>query len=298
MLSNILVATDLSEASNQVLECVKGLRRVGARQAVLVHVLDVRHVGGLYLALKKLRLPDMEAQKSALEKAGLETEVEIPYGLPYYEINRLAREHGCGLIVIGSHGDSPIKGMLLGSVAHSLLENAVFPILLVRSEITEAGDLSCSRVVCQDLFHHILHPTDFSDVAERAFQYLEKVVSETKSAVTLLHVQDKTRLDPHLKHRLEEFNRTDTVRLERRREHLLSRGASAVAIEVLYGSPKALILERARRKDFSLILMGTQGRGYIHEIVLGSVAHSVARHAPLPVLFVPVMRSEGDKNPL
>jgi nucleotide-binding universal stress UspA family protein len=297
MLSNILVAIDLSEASNRVLECVKGLRRVGARQAVLVHVLDVQRVGGLYLALKKLILPEMEARKSALEKAGFETEAEIPYGLPYYEINKLARERGCGLIVIGSHGQSPIKGMLLGSVAHSLLENAVFPILLVRLEITEADDRSRPRPVCQDLFQHSLHPTDFSDVAEPAFQYLEKVVSETKSAVTLLHVQDKAGIHPHLKDRLEEFNRTDAERLERRREHLLSRGASAVNIEVLYGSPTALILEQVRQKELSLILMGTQGRGYIQEMFLGSVAHSVARHAPLPVLFVPAMRSETGRTP-
>lgn len=297
MLSNILVATLLSEASNRVLECVKGLSRVGARQAVLVHVLDVQHVGGLYLALRKLTLPDSEAQKGTLEKAGFKTEAEIPHGLPYYEINKLARERGCGLIVIGAHGQSPFKGILLGSVAHSLLENAVFPILLVRLEITAGDDGSRSRLVCQDFFLHILHPTDFSDVAERAFQILEKVVSETKCAVTLLHVQDKARIDPHLRHRLEEFNRTDTERLERRREHLLSRGAAVVKIEVVYGSPTVLILERARQKQFSLILMGTQGRGCIQEIFLGIVAHSVARHAPLPVLFVPAMRLEANNKP-
>ena len=134
-------------------------------------------------------------------------------------------------------------------------------------------------------------------MAEPAFQYLEKVVSETKSAVTLLHVQDKAGIHPHLKDRLEEFNRTDTERLERRREHLLSRGASVVDIQVLYGSPTALILEQARQKELSLILMGTQGRGYIQEMCLGSVAHSVARHAPLPVLFVPAMRSETGRTP-
>lgn len=297
MLSSFLVATDLSEASNQVLEGAQGLRRVGARRALLVHVLDVHHVGGLYRTLRKLTLPDIEEQKRILESAGFTTEVEIPYGLPYYEINKLARERDCGLIVIGSHGQSAIKGMLLGSIAHSLLENAVFPILLVRLEIIEAEDRSRSRLVGHDLFRHILHPTDFSDVAERAFQYLEKIVSETKSAVTLMHVQDKVRIEPHLKHRLEEFDRVDTERLERRREHLLSRGASAVTIEVLYGSPTALILERARQKEFSLILMGTQGRGYIQEIFLGGVAHGVARHAPLPVLFVPSMRSELNNEP-
>jgi nucleotide-binding universal stress UspA family protein len=103
----------------------------------------------------------------------------------------------------------------------------------------------------------------------------------------LLHVQDASRLGAHLKERLEEFNAIDRGRLERMRDRLLACGARAVELDLPYGAPSGILLDRAKGADFSLVVMGTQGRGFIREIFLGSVAHNVARYAPLPVLFVP-----------
>jgi len=67
-------------------------------------------------------------------------------------------------------------------------------------------------------------------------------------------------------------------------------GAARVDTEVVYGAPTAVILEQVRGQAFSLILMGAQGRGFIAEIFQGSVAHNIARLAPLPVLFIPALR--------
>ncbi|MGA7395747.1 MAG: universal stress protein [Terrimicrobiaceae bacterium] len=53
--------------------------------------------------------------------------------------------------------------------------------------VEQAGKEEC-RAVCNDVFRHVLHPTDFSKTSERAYQYLEHVVKETHCAVTLLHV--------------------------------------------------------------------------------------------------------------
>lgn len=298
MLKNLLICTDTSEASDRMVECVKDLRRVGSRQALLTHVLNVRDVGGLYLQLKRLAFPKLEAQQKLLTEAGFQTSFEIPLGYPALEINRLAQERSSNMIVIGSHGETLAKEMLLGSTALAVLQSARVIVLLIRLEIVEADGGKCCRAVCADFFKHILHPTDFSDTAERAFQYLEHIVSQTKCAVTLLHVQDKAKIESHLKSRLEEFNRIDAERLERRKEHLLKAGAASVDIRIPFGSPTAAILEEARCEEpgqagcgrYSLILMGTQGRGFIQEIFLGSVSHNVARHARLPVLFVPALR--------
>ncbi|MGC8854936.1 MAG: hypothetical protein ACP5OY_08510 [Halothiobacillaceae bacterium] len=54
MLERLLVTTDLSEASENMLRCLEPLRRVGAREATLIHVADIRDVGGLYISLLKL----------------------------------------------------------------------------------------------------------------------------------------------------------------------------------------------------------------------------------------------------
>ncbi len=113
---------------------------------------------------------------------------------------------------------------------------------------------------------------------------------ETKSDVTLLHVQDESKLGRHLKHRLDEFNEIDTERLERMKCRLEKCGVARVTTDVVYGSPTQIILDRARSNNFSLIVMGCQGRGFIQELFMGSVANNVARLAPVPALFVPAVR--------
>jgi nucleotide-binding universal stress UspA family protein len=290
MLSNIVVASDGSEASDRMIECVRSLARVGSRRATLIHVFHVRDVGGLYGSLQKFLLPKLEEQARILRDAGFEVEIETPLGIPFYEIHRVASQRSADLVVVGSLGASLAQEVLLGSTAHSVLQNARFPTLLIRLEITrENGGYRC-KTICENLFRHILFPTDFSDNAEHAFLYLEHIVRETKSQVTLLHVQDESKIERHLRHRLEEFNQIDAERLERMKSRLEQCGAAGVAMEIPYGSPTKMILERARSSTFSLIVMGSQGRGIIQEVLMGSVANNVARLAPLPVLFVPAVK--------
>ena len=48
-----------------------------------------------------------------------------------------------------------------------------------------------------------------------------------------------------------------------------------------------LIATDLSRESVSLTVMGSQGRGHLGELFLGSVSHNVARHAPVPVLLIP-----------
>jgi len=103
----------------------------------------------------------------------------------------------------------------------------------------------------------------------------------------LLHVQDQARIGKHLEHKLNEFNETDNARLGRLKNDLTQHGVKDVRIEIPYGSPKKEILARIKKGDVSLVVMGSQGRGYLGDIFLGSVSHAVARHSTAPVLLVP-----------
>jgi nucleotide-binding universal stress UspA family protein len=290
MLSNIIVASDGSEASERMVDCVHGLARVGSRQATLIHVFNVRDVGGLYGSLQEFMLPKLDKQAGILRDAGFEVDVQTPLGIPFYEINRVARERSAALVVVGSLGASLVGDVLLGSTAHSVLQNAQLPTLLVRLQIIQENRGQRCQAACQDFFQHILFPTDFSDNAEHALLYLEHIVRETKARVTLLHVQDESKIERHLKHRLDEFNRIDAERLEGMKLRLEQCGAGGVTTEIPYGSPTKMILDRARSNTFSLIVMGSQGRGFIREVFMGSIANNVARLAPSPVLFVPAVR--------
>ncbi|MCS7049514.1 MAG: universal stress protein [Verrucomicrobiae bacterium] len=279
MFSSVLITTDTSAASTRLVRYAAQLRAWGSRRAVLVYAVHVRPVPGLYESVRDLAMPTLRMQTELLRGAGFEVELEIPQGHPPTEIMRVAREKQCDVIVTASRSESLMEGLFLGSMAHAILQASRLPVLLIRMErLNEEGRLECP-IGFVNLFEHVLHPTDFSDVAERAFLYLERAVEQTHSAVTLLHVQAPA-AD-------EEQNELDRERLGRLRDALEKHGARQVSIELARGAPAAELVERLRRGDCTLVWMGTQGRGYLEEIFIGSVAHELARHALVPVLYVP-----------
>ena len=57
--------------------------------------------------------------------------------------------------------------------------------------------------------------------------------------------------------------------------------------ELVHGNPAEEIIKRTLQGEFSIAVMGGQGKGIIKEIFLGSVANQVARLAGTPLLFIP-----------
>lgn len=290
MLKRMLIATDLSEASARVLGCVDFLHGLGMREAVLLYCVNVRDVGFITDDLRESLREPLEEQRKILETRGLQASSEVVLGLPHREILRIADEKDCDLIVLGSHGRSLMGSVLLGSVASSVVQSARKPVMVVRLKIVEQEGCKGCEMACADLAHHVLYPTDFSDNAERAFDYVTRMVESGCKRVTLLHVQDKANIERHLRDRLDEFNRIDRARLERLAEILKEKGATEVTILIPYGSPIREVLKCARQNDVSLVVMGSQGRGFIDEVFVGSVANNVTRQAPVPVMLIPALR--------
>lgn len=289
MFRNLLIAMDLSPASNSLLGCIASLRGVGAESVTLLHVMDVHRIGGLYISMKNFVEPLLKEKEKQLGEMGFRTRLEIPMGAPAFEINRIAKEMDASIIVIGTHGESLSKEFLLGSVVHRLLQLAEKPILLIPITIfeVEGGEKRCD-VLCGDFFRHPLFATDFSEPAGRAFHYLEHIVAHTRPPeVTLFHVQDQGRIHPHLAHRLDEFNRIDLERLEGLEGRLKEWGENKVHKEVEFGRPGPLIVKKTRKGGYSILVIASQGRGYMAEVFLGRVANHVVHRSTIPVLVVP-----------
>ncbi len=290
MFKRVLLGTDLSQASLEIVNCVGWLKDFGVQEIILTHCLNIWGIGALAYQVESFIKPTIENQRKILEEQGFDAKVEIVFGSPPAEINRVAKEKDCSLIVIGSHGHSLWKEALLGGVATNVLYQAQIPTLVIRLKICEKeGQMAC-EVAMRDIPNHILFPTDFSDNAEYAFTYVEKFVERGSRRITLMHVQDKVRIEKYLEDRLNEFNKIDQERLERLKAKLCEKGATEVNIEIPYGSPTQEILKQISKTDISLVIMGSQGRGFFGEIFLGSVSHKIARHAPVSVLLIPAIR--------
>jgi len=75
MFSKVLVATDLSRASDALVGCLAFLKDVGTDQVTLTHVINIPlrypDTGGQEEALSQLAAPKLESQRQRLEAVGL-----------------------------------------------------------------------------------------------------------------------------------------------------------------------------------------------------------------------------------
>lgn len=292
MFDRFILATDLSPAASAIVDCAASLRSLGARHCLLLQCLDMQQAVSTAYSYSTAPLDAMLAQqKSSLEEQGFEVETRIVPGFAKREINRIAEQEDYGLIVVGSHGHSIAGEALLGGVATEVIHSARKPVLVLRLQQRAEGGEICLQPSGCDLGGSLLFPTDFSENADRAFTVVEALVALQRRPVTLLHVQDRARIEPYLTERLAEFDRIDRARLEELGQRLRERGSPDVDVQLRYGSPFAEIVSAARERNVHLVLMGSQGRGFVAEVFLGSVSHRVVRHAPAPVLLIPAARA-------
>lgn len=289
MFSKALVATDLSLASHQVVCSAASLKKLGMKDAVLLYCFNDTlgdETGLAYKLLENAR-PMFNGQKKLLEEEGFSVSGRMTVCSSYLEINRQADENDCSIIVAGSAGKRMSN---FGGVVNSIIHNATKPVLVLRLKFKEESGQKICRDCTFDPLEHVLFPTDFSENAEHAFGYVQKLSDCGVKQITLMHVQNKVRLENLAEPQLQEHNRMDSERLERLKADLKKRGAKNVDISLPYGLPKQEIIEYTRKNSVSLTVMGSQGRGFIKELFLGSVSHSVARHADSSVLLIPPVR--------
>jgi nucleotide-binding universal stress UspA family protein len=75
-----------------------------------------------------------DAKRRALEAGVAQVDTEIVDGYPINVILQRQAQKGHDLIVMGTHGRSGIKRVVLGSVAENVVRSAGCPVLLVRGE--------------------------------------------------------------------------------------------------------------------------------------------------------------------
>jgi len=139
----------------------------------------------------------------------------------------------------------------------------------------------------------ILYPTDFSEPSARAFENALVLAAWYQAPLTVLHVLPAPVVaasalpymyDPMaLGGSLREAVQADLSALVEPAKRV---GLHAVA-ELRDGNPATETVSVAREIHADLIVMGTHGRTGFQRWVLGSVAETVLRRAPCPVLTVP-----------
>lgn len=289
MKTHAILSTDLSDASDKLIDCASEYKQLGIKKITLMHALGLKHIQAFEDIMRKGVDEKLEEQKKRLEEQGFDVDTVVKSGIAKEELEKLAKELDAALIIVGTHGISLTKAVI-GSTASEIILNMKYPVLLVVMKGIETKEGEECELYCNQFINHILLPTDFSDSVEHAYQWLK--AREVKlPKLTLMHIQDEVRIQKHLEHKLEEFNRIDTERLQRlKNDFQKAHPETQVDIVVDYGKPLEKILDFVNDNEVCLTLMGSQGRGFISRVFLGSTSHEVARHSDSNVLLVPKPR--------
>ncbi len=152
MYKTILIAVDLTPASQPALREGLELSRILGARAVVLHVceppFEARHwfstlaatEAELYRKLARIEREEAQVQLEARvtearggHREGTAPELRVIPGIPADAILAEAETAGADLIVVGTHGRRGVSHALLGSIAERVVRTAPIPVLAVRA---------------------------------------------------------------------------------------------------------------------------------------------------------------------
>jgi nucleotide-binding universal stress UspA family protein len=142
----------------------------------------------------------------------------------------------------------------------------------------------------------ILFPIDLTQNSAKILPYVVSASEKYNSSIYILHVVEDyhpfnsdqvedihpDHLDDCRQKALEEAEKTMDKVCEEQLE-----GCFLFEKKIVSGNPTLEILRTVESEDIDLVIMGTHGRkGIGHYLLMGSVAESVVRSSPVPVLTI------------
>jgi nucleotide-binding universal stress UspA family protein len=137
MRSGIIVGYDGSECAKAALRAALEVGKAYGEKVTIAFGYELSPVGGelhdYHAALKELATKRVTEATELAATDGAEVEGVILEEEPAKGLAELAAERDARVIVVGTHGESPLRGALLGSTPHKLLHLANRPVLVVPS---------------------------------------------------------------------------------------------------------------------------------------------------------------------
>jgi nucleotide-binding universal stress UspA family protein len=143
MRRTIICPVDFSEGSESALDYAAGLARMLGNDLELVHVFQVPAVAlpdGAFVAsptylanLTSRAQQELETSRARVADDGLHVTTVLLQGMPASSIVDHADPERASMIVMGTHGKTGLRRLLLGSVAEQVVRSSRVPVLTVRN---------------------------------------------------------------------------------------------------------------------------------------------------------------------
>jgi nucleotide-binding universal stress UspA family protein len=140
----ILHPTDFSECSELAFRRACTLARDYGARLLVLHVAEpVVAVGGegIVMLPPGSDLDSLQSQLQQIQSKDPEVKLEhrLAQGDAVTEILQVANDNACDLIVMGTHGRTGLRRLLMGSVAEQVVRKASCPVLTARMHLDQAS---------------------------------------------------------------------------------------------------------------------------------------------------------------
>lgn len=273
--NHALLAVDLSSSSDDMIYCMSDLKAIGINKVTLITAVSNPYPGGPEKFDKSGFEKKLTGYSAAVAKQGFESDWILKVESGTYApvtILKTADEIHADILIIGHRGHNRLSELFLGSVANEILQRANMPLLLLRIS-DNPGDSNVS--ICRNLTEKILVATDFSENADKAVNIIADLHNPDSSAIHLVHV--KTRNEDN----------SEDQKLKELVESIPKNNFKDVQGTILKGNTAFEINKFADDQNCTLIVMGSQGKGFIKELFIGSNSVRVARFTSKPLLLIP-----------
>jgi nucleotide-binding universal stress UspA family protein len=271
--AKILVATDFSQTSDRALEHALSLARTYSSRIFLTHIIPVDFLMDIELAaasrdeMHQAARAEMDRIEESGRFFGIAHEQIIAQGSLWPNVERLIRQHGIDLVVVGTHGKSPARRPFVGSSAEEIFRHVRVPVLTVGPKVEREPLYGIE-------LKNILLATEFGIGAERQAAYAFALAQEHCSRITLLHVEERD-------------NDADVV--VQQMKELVPSGIDLHCLPLFRiekGQPVREILRVASEVQADLIVLGAKPRESLAVNVPPTKAYEVVCGAVCPVLTI------------
>ena len=139
---NILVAIDLSSASQKILDKAKTLALALPAKVCLLHVIegdpdfpddepDSQSTSDQGRQEFPLEYKDLQKEVDGLRQSGIDTKGLLSQGSIVDVILQKSKQLGIDIIIVGTHGHGGVHHMIFGSVSEGVLRNTSCPVLVI-----------------------------------------------------------------------------------------------------------------------------------------------------------------------
>ena len=279
---NVLIATDLSKQSDEVLRAGMDLRSAYGAHATILYVLprDEYVLAGFeaFAIARDAARRDLTELEEKLSKQygcvrGKDHEVLMAEGEVAECVFECARQKNIDLIVLGTHGRTGFSKAFVGSVAERIFRRADVPVMTIGPYVRQSS-LSAPK--------RLLAPIDFTAATQHSAKYACALAREHQSELVLLHVMEEVPQGAMadfdcLRHTVEQ-SLTELISCEEKPKH--------IRVLAQVGKVVPTILNVASELNADLLVLGVHTYPKLLDHFRWQNAYELVRQAPCPVVTV------------